>query len=179
VGILIDKRVEMAVTSVLNGDKSIEGACKLFEVRYGRVERRVKKAKQAANDQLEAKPMGRPPHLSKKACDELSTEQRAKDLAKDSATSDKVQTIIYEKRKDTARKEKKNVLGVKKSICRKSLTKYRKMILPHAVKSVNVQNKRRLQALTDLPSFISACGVFSSLFSVDLNDNQYTRVRAI
>jgi hypothetical protein len=124
-----------------------------------------------------SKRVGRPPLLDDEDCADLITHRRGQDLAKNSATSSQLQTIFYEKRVEKAKQQNKNSLSVKQTMSKRSLTKYRKLIVPDKVKSATVQNKRRLQASTDLPSFISAAGLFMSLFSVDLDDSLYIRVR--
>lgn len=115
--------------------------------------------------------------FDEKECTELASQQRSKDLAKNSASGSELQTIFYEKRKEKAKRENKNEISVPKSISNGSLRKYQKIILPEKLKTAKKQNKRRLQAVSDLPNFVSAAGVFMSVFSVDLNDARYSRVR--
>ncbi len=79
--------------------------------------------------------MGRPPLLDEHDCAELVSQQRRKDFAKDSATSRQLQTIIYEKRVEKAKKEQKNSLGVEKSISKRTLAKYKQLIVPVTVKT--------------------------------------------
>lgn len=138
--------------------------------------RAIEKAAKASSGQFEHKCVGRPPLFDEKECTELASQQRSKDLAKNSASGSELQTIFYEKRKEKAKRENKNEISVPKSISNGSLRKYQKIILPEKLKTVKKQNKRRLQAVSDLPNFVSAAGVFMSVFSVDLNDARYSRV---
>lgn len=95
----------------------------------------MKKDIKAKNGQVGTKRVGRPRLLDDGDCFDLATKQRGKDLAKDSATSGQLQTIIYEKRKEKAKKDNKNVLGVKSLVSKPTLAKYKQLIVPVKVKS--------------------------------------------
>jgi len=137
----------------------------------------MKKAANEKNGMSKPKKMGRTPLLSENDVAELTAQQRARDLAKNSATGPQLQTIIYNKRKEAAASANKNVFGVGKVISRRSLQKYKQLIVPVTVMSATVQNPRRLQAISDKLNFISLLGVFMCLLSIDLNDKDYRRVR--